>query len=54
MKSSFSTITSVDYFNYFGLKIALKNGITPFYWATGGMINRTRGATTHASLPKTS
>ncbi|MEQ8473098.1 MAG: cellulase family glycosylhydrolase [Marinoscillum sp.] len=41
---------SVEYFNHYVVKTALAKGIIPFYWDTGGMINRTNGQTKDASL----
>jgi endoglucanase len=35
---------SVEYFNKYVVQSCLKNGILPFYWDTGGLINRNTGA----------
>ncbi len=35
--------SSVEYFNHYVVKTALKNGLIPYYWDTGGMINRSNG-----------
>ena len=41
---------SVDYFNYYVVKTAIANGMIPFYWDTGGMINRSNGEVNDESL----
>ncbi|WP_421871403.1 cellulase family glycosylhydrolase [Marinoscillum sp.] len=41
---------SVDYFNQYVVKTALDNGMIPFYWDTGGMINRSNGDVKDESL----